>query len=179
MATATVLRATRYIHFSTILFFSLPHRPWYHIFIVLKIPGKAVSNPSFRDSTLLTSRLHSLSTFCAQSREILALLLSSLSDSLGLSLDTSLVHLHRVNAPSMDILRLLHYTAQPSSETGAPQAPHTDLGSLTLLFATSPGFQIKPPNSEEWASVRVEAGCAVVNVGDGKISLPKVSVFPA
>lgn len=122
---------------------------------------------SFPRPPLLARRLSSLTTFFAQAHQILNLLLLSLSSSLQLPPTTSLTNLHRSDAPSLDILRLLHYIAQPPSETGASQAPHTDLGSLTLLFAKSPGFQVMPPNGTKWKFVVPTTGCAIVNIGDG------------
>ena len=134
---------------------------------LLKIPGKAHLESSFARPSILTSRLPILATFFTQIHQILALLLSSLSSSLDLPPNTSLTDLHRNDAPSPDILRLLHYPAQPLSETGAPQAPHTDLGSLALLFSTSPGLQVLPPNSTDWVYVVPKPNCAIVNIGDG------------
>ena len=98
---------------------------------------------------------------------VLSLLLSSLSTSLNLSPDNSLTALHRPNVASPDIIRLLHYVPQPATETGSPQTAHTDLGSLTILFAGSPGFQVLKPQSEKWAFVLPKPNCAVVNIGDG------------
>ncbi len=108
---------------------------------------------------------------------MLTLLLTSLSSSLKLPSSTSLVELHRGNAPSPDILRLLHYLSQPPSETSAPQAPHTDIGSLTLLFTKMPGLQVLPPNSSEWTFVNPKEGCAIVNIGDGTCRNRRIFVF--
>ena len=132
-----------------------------------QIPGKSHLDPSLARPPLLASRLPSLTAFLTQTHRIFALLLSSLSSSLGLPSNASLANLHRDNAPSPDILRLLHYLPQPPSETGAPQAAHTDLGSLTLLFTKTPGLQVLPPHSCDWASVVPKPGCAIVNIGDG------------
>ena len=134
---------------------------------LLKIPGKAHLDSSFARPPLLTSHLPILVAFFAQIHKILDLLLSSLSSSLDLPQNTSFTDLHRNDAPSPDILRLLHYLAQPLSETGAPQAPHTDLGTLALLFSTSPGLQVLPPHSTDWVSVVPKPNCAIVNIGDG------------
>lgn len=132
-----------------------------------QIPGKSHLDPSLARPPLLASRLPSLTAFLTQTHRIFALLLSSLSSSLGLPSNASLANLHRENAPSPDIFRLLHYLPQPPSETGAPQAAHTDLGSLTLLFTKTPGLQVLPPHSCDWASVVPKPGCAIVNIGDG------------
>lgn len=133
----------------------------------LQIPGKAHLDFSFARPSLLTYRLPSITTFFTQTHQILALILSSLSSSLKLPPNASLTDLHRIDASSPDILRLLHYIAQPVSNTGVPQTPHTDLGSLTLLFTKTPGLQVLHPHSTEWAFVVPKRGCTVVNIGDG------------
>ena len=133
----------------------------------LKIPGKTHLDFSLARPSLLTSRLPSIPPFYPQTHQTLALLLSSLSSSLKLPPNASLADLHRGDAPSPDILRLLHYIAQPVSNTGVPQTPHTDLGSLTLLFTKTPGLQVLLPHSTDWAFVVPKRGCAVVNIGDG------------
>ena len=143
----------------------------------MKIPGKVHSDFPFASPSLLTQRLPCLATFSTQTQEILALLLSSLSSSLNLSPSASLTELHRSNAHSLDILRLLHYLPQPPYETGVPQAAHTDLGSLTLLFSDLPGLQISLPGSKDWAFVVPRPDCAIVNVGDG--TSPQRLEFPA
>lgn len=95
-------------------------------------------------------------------------ILTSLSTSLLLSHSSTLQSFHRLNAPSPSILRLLHYHPQPASERGPPQTPHTDLGSLTILFSRQPGLQVLPPRpNAEWSYVLPRLNCAVVNVGDG------------
>lgn len=133
----------------------------------LKIPGKRHLDSLLKHPPLLASQLPSITTFFARIHEILNILLSSLSTALNLPPNASLTDVHRCNAPSTDILRLLHYVPQPFSETGVPQVSHTDLGSLTLLFANSPGLQVLPSRSTKWESVVPKKNCAVVNIGDG------------
>ena len=132
-----------------------------------KVPGKVQLDSSFASPSLLTRRLEYLVKFSTQTQRIMALLLSSLSSSLNLPPNASLNELHRSNAHSPDILRLLHYLPQPSCENGIPQTPHTDLGSLTLLFSNLPGLQVLLPGSKEWAFVVPRLHCAIVNIGDG------------
>lgn len=140
-----------------------------------KIPGKAHLESSFSRPFPLDSSLPSLITFLSRVHQLLALLLSSLSSSLPLPIGTSLTSLHRSHVPSPDILRCLHYPAQPLLETGIPQAPHTDLGSLTLLFAELPGLQIMPQHGTEWQFVAPKQGCITVNIGDGMfLNRPRV-----
>lgn len=143
-----------------------------------QIPGKPQFNPGFNRPSFITDNLQHFESFCAETNNVLSLLLSSLSKTLNLPPEQSLSACHRTDAPSPDIIRLLHYQPQPATETGNPQTAHTDLGSLTLLFTGEPGLQVLTPESREWAFVMPKKGCAVVNVGDGKsISLLFVIAF--
>ena len=90
----------------------------------------------------------------------------SLSTSLDLPGSHGLQNLHRPEAPSPDIVRLLKYARQPAAERRAPHTPHTDLGSLTFLFTREPGLQILPPGAQTWEYVPPRPSCAVVNLGD-------------
>lgn len=148
----------------------------------------------------MTSRLPLLETFAAAAAAATTTILASLSTSLDLPGRRLEAH-HRPGAPSPDMLRLLRYAAQPRDERGAPQVAHTDLGSLTVLFAGSPGLQRwrrqrtttrrttrgrrerragsggalesppPSPSEEAWEFVEPREGCAVVNVGDGVVAL--------
>ena len=75
---------------------------------------------------------------------------------------------HRPDAPAPDIIRLLKYSAsaEGDSEFRVPQTPHTDLGSLTMLFADSPGLQIKPDGCDEWLYVMPKDNHIIINLGD-------------
>ena len=132
-----------------------------------QIPGKLHLGGPFPRPSVMLRYLPSLTIFLTQIHRILALLLSSLSSSLELPRHASFTEFHRVNASSPDILRLLHYPAQPHDEKGTPQAAHTDLGSLTLLFTKSLGLQVLPPDSTQWTFVVPKPDCAVINIGDG------------
>ncbi|KAH7045233.1 hypothetical protein B0J12DRAFT_603475 [Macrophomina phaseolina] len=110
---------------------------------------------------LLRSLAHTLAT-------ITTTLLTTLSASPRLARVANAFHRHHrtLTRPSPDLLRLLKYHAQPSHERGAPNAPHTDLGTLTVLFAASAGLQRQRPDTGAWEWVPPRDGCAVVNVGD-------------
>lgn len=96
-------------------------------------------------------------------------ILSSLSDSLSMPAGRRLDDFQRQGRPSPDILRLLKYHAD-SDPSCVPQTPHTDLGSLTFVFASDPGLQVLPAGatdgSAEWKYVAPRAGHAIVNIGD-------------
>ena len=79
-----------------------------------------------------------------------------------------------LNRPSPDILRMLKYHANSESDV-VPQTPHTDLGSMTFVFSTTPGLQVLPRNvgqkpstysEADWRHVMPKPGHAIVNIGD-------------
>lgn len=79
-----------------------------------------------------------------------------------------------LSRPSPDILRLLKYHSNSSLDC-VPQAPHTDLGSLTLVFSAVPGLQVLPAGVEQkagsykesdWRYVAPRPGHAIVVIGD-------------
>lgn len=91
-----------------------------------------------------------------------------LSDKLGINPQERLELFHREESPSPCILRLLKYHAQPATEHGAVQTPHTDPGRLTILFTSQPGLQVLPMGEENdpWQFVTPSEHCATVNIGD-------------
>ncbi|OJJ07160.1 hypothetical protein ASPVEDRAFT_33399 [Aspergillus versicolor CBS 583.65] len=101
-----------------------------------------------------------------------------LSAELDLPPSHGLDHFHRPDAPAPDIIRLLKYAPSTAgnSEFCVPQTAHTDLGSLTMLFADSPGLQIRPDDREEWLYVMPKENHAVINLGDA-MSLWSGQVF--
>lgn len=92
----------------------------------------------------------------------------TLSDVMSLETHERFESFHRPSHPSPDIVRFLKYHEHRLSTAApyVPQVPHTDLGSLTFLFAPSPGLQILRPDVKEWAYVQPRACHAVVNLGD-------------
>ncbi|KAL8771093.1 MAG: hypothetical protein Q9194_004973 [Teloschistes cf. exilis] len=130
------------------------------------IPAKSTLDPAAIQPPIVAREFPSLKECFIHIRQILLLLLQSLSTSLGLPADVNLTGVHRSHIPSPDIVRLLHYIAQPACETGIPQAAHTDLGSLTMLFATSPGLQILNSRTTEWEYILPKPDCAIINAGD-------------
>lgn len=126
---------------------------------------------------VVTASLPLLQTFASAAAAAATTIFASLSTSLGLAPGGGLEAHHRPEVPSPDMLRLLRYATQPEDERGAPQNPHTDLGSLTVLFAGSAGLQrwqgrrSGSSESERWKFIGAREGCAVVNVGDGMVAL--------
>ncbi|KAL8966372.1 MAG: hypothetical protein Q9183_003399, partial [Haloplaca sp. 2 TL-2023] len=127
--------------------------------------------PSLNDfprPRLVDKYLESLHSFTQSIAKASSSILSSLSDSLGLPPASNLTWLHNTHLPSLDLVRLLKYHAQPPTEEGSSLVPHTDLGSLTFLFTLQPGLQILNPQTKTWEAVTPPKHntIAIVNIGD-------------
>jgi isopenicillin N synthase-like dioxygenase len=107
----------------------------------------------------LKALIKALHIFCAA-------IFRSLAASLMLPVGSRFEDFHRPHISSPDILRLLKYLPQKQEERGPPMTPHTDLGTLTLLFTRQPGLQVLPAGTKEWRYVVPREGHAVVNLGD-------------
>jgi isopenicillin N synthase-like dioxygenase len=73
---------------------------------------------------------------------------------------------HRPSEPSTSCLLLIRYA---TLDFGIPEtglAPHTDVGSMTILFSDKRGLQARHPITHEWRYLDPKEGCAVINVGD-------------
>ncbi|KAI9805949.1 MAG: hypothetical protein M1825_000563 [Sarcosagium campestre] len=125
----------------------------------------------FAHPAVIDQYWQTLQDFNSNMHVVIKAILSSLSTSLELAPDGRFEDFHRPHVPSPDIVRLLKYHAQPIEERGAAHTPHTDLGSLTILFTKQPGLQILAPGADHWAWVQPKAGYAVVNLGDGMSKL--------
>ncbi|KAJ5985073.1 hypothetical protein N7499_008674 [Penicillium canescens] len=124
-------------------------------------------NP-FIHPRLLDNHIHLLQNFLLTCIGISQNIFEALSSPLSLPTSHSLDKFHRPDAPAPDILRLLKYAASSKGdqEFRVPQTPHTDLGSLTMLFADSPGLQIKPDGCDDWLYIEPKENHAVINLGD-------------
>ncbi|KAL4797196.1 hypothetical protein BDV19DRAFT_359095 [Aspergillus venezuelensis] len=123
-------------------------------------------NKNFPRPAVIDKHMSTLQEYTRLVNTAKTIILASLSTSLCLPQNNNLVTCHRPDEPSPDIIRLLKYHAQVITERGALHTPHTDLGSLTFLFARQPGLQILAPNSEQWTWVEPREDCAIVNLGD-------------
>jgi isopenicillin N synthase-like dioxygenase len=123
---------------------------------------------AFPHPPLLDNNLPLLRRFILTCIGIAQNIFSALSAPLNLPQSHSFDAFHRRDAPAPDIIRLLKYAASQTGDSGdrVPQTPHTDLGSLTMLFADSPGLQIKPDGCDEWLYVEPKEKHAVINLGD-------------
>lgn len=100
------------------------------------------------------------------------LILSRLEKHLNLAPGTLTV-LHELHRSSTDQARLLKMPTQPEGDRRTSLLPHTDFGSVTLLWNVLGGLQIQRPearnNEECWEFVKPEPGCAIVNMGDAMV----------
>lgn len=121
--------------------------------------------------------------FQDQCHFVTKVLLDCISASLGFLGSRTLLQQHRDDSPSKTSLFFLHY---PPLETGNEkgeigQNMHTDIGSLTLLFAPQWGLQALCPTESHslnysgpkdsikgftWQWVAPKPGHAVINIGD-------------
>ena len=99
--------------------------------------------------------------------EIGASILRSLSPALHLPINRSLESSHRPLIPSTSGLGVLRYPRPLAESPPLAHNAHTDIGSLTLLFCSSPGLEILDPTTDDqWLSVEPKTDHAIVNVGD-------------
>lgn len=116
--------------------------------------------------SVVVSNQKTFDDFTAASHYVLKNLLDCISTGLGLKGDASLHKYHRDDEPSKSTLYFLHYPATSITKDGVGQNMHTDIGSLTLLFAPQWGLQALSPDSGEWEWVEPKPGHAIINVGD-------------
>ncbi|KAM5437371.1 hypothetical protein McanCB49686_000261 [Microsporum canis] len=100
-------------------------------------------------------------------RDIGLLILTSLSQSLDLTGESSFTSTHRKGEASTTALGLLKYLPYGTAEDiGVGHIAHTDAGSLSFVFTDVPGLQVAMPGTDEWAYITPREGHAIVNVGD-------------
>ncbi|KAJ7763222.1 hypothetical protein DFH07DRAFT_939360 [Mycena maculata] len=135
------------------------------------IPNNGVAglqDVDFRRPAVVDEYMPTLRQLSGAVAEAARLIYTSLSRTLRLSPGRGFEDMHRASEPKPDLIRLLKYHAQPVEERGALNTPHTDLGSLTFLFASQPGLQVLQDNkNDEWRWVQPRPGHVVVNLGDG------------
>ncbi|KAE8137268.1 hypothetical protein BDV38DRAFT_293023 [Aspergillus pseudotamarii] len=106
--------------------------------------------------------------FMAMSHFILKTLLEHLSDVLGFNEpETRLERWHQDHIASKSTLYFLNYPEEVKiKENGSGQNMHTDIGTLTLLFAPQWGLQVPGETTKEWLWVKPKPGHAIINVAD-------------
>lgn len=68
-----------------------------------------------------------------------------------------------------DVLRLIKYPSlsEPPNYSFPRLGEHTDWGTLTLLFAQTPGLEVRSPGELEWVAAPVIEDALIVNIADG------------
>ncbi|KZT53565.1 oxidoreductase [Calocera cornea HHB12733] len=113
---------------------------------------------------LIKDHLPLFSSFARNAHSLINMMLTHYTTSLGLPPGT-LVDLHRLTQRSGDHVRFIRSPPGP----GQSGAPHTDFGSLTILFNWLGGLQVQLPGEREWVYVRPVPGFAIVNLGDAMV----------
>ncbi|KAI9844815.1 MAG: hypothetical protein M1837_005233 [Sclerophora amabilis] len=117
-----------------------------------------------------------LRSYMSSAHEVVITVLSALETHLHLPRNT-LVDIHRLSEIDGNQTRLFLYSPQPSSDRRTSLVPHTDFGSVTVLFNRLGGLQILPSNhggaeaaaAAEWAYIRPLPSHAIVNMGDALV----------
>lgn len=134
---------------------------------MLGIAGtESVPTPS-----VLTRSRPAFQSLMRKSHSIASLILDIINDDLGLPPST-LTNLHRIDAPSGDLVRLIKAPPHPASVRGAISLPaHTDYGSVTIVFNRLGGLQVfSPPGPDaKWLYVKPLPDHAVINIGDAMV----------
>ncbi|KAI0766205.1 Clavaminate synthase-like protein [Trametes elegans] len=103
--------------------------------------------------------------FVQKSLAINHFLIDVLNDRLGLT-KGSLATFHNATQASGCSARLIRAPPLTDHEDNAFLNPHTDFGSLSLVYNRLGGLQVLPPGSDKWFYVKPLPGHAVCNVGD-------------
>jgi hypothetical protein len=116
---------------------------------------------------LLDEQMYQIEEFELACHKISNTLLSALSSALISTKSVTFESFHRLHEPSTTTLAMLKYppiSTLDEDQTG--HMAHTDVGSLTLLFTTSPGLQVFRDSTSSWIPVIPRPGSLIVNVGD-------------
>ncbi|KAK2009851.1 Clavaminate synthase-like protein [Colletotrichum eremochloae] len=125
--------------------------------------------------SVVEGQFEKFSDFQAECHFVTKVLLGCISTGLDLKGNRSLHQYHRDDTPSKSSLFFLHYPPLDDANAEMGQNMHTDIGSLTLLFALQWGLQVLCPSDIpcpqtgeyfEWRSVEPRPNHAIINVGD-------------
>lgn len=154
---------------SKIFWYPFPE-PCRRIGLTAQVPLNAVLNLDSHDvfwPPPLSSNIDLLGAFELNCHRIGRSLLSALSNAISPIPSVPFQDLHRVQQPSTTSLAMLRYP--PSTVLLQDQIghmAHTDVGSLTFLFTSSPGLQVFHRSSSSWIPVTPVSRSIFVNVGD-------------
>ncbi|KIW28389.1 uncharacterized protein PV07_08057 [Cladophialophora immunda] len=114
--------------------------------------------------------IQAVEDFKHQCHGLIIRLLECFALSLGLPDRKFFANAHRENVGDGNSLRMLMYPARseptPAKDVGSRMAPHTDSGSVTLLFQRAAGLEVLSPAGDEWVKAPHIENCILVNIGD-------------
>ena len=116
---------------------------------------------------IITQNKVLLKSYMTRSHTIVTTILDRLDAKLQLPAGT-LASLHRLDMMDRNQTRLLHFAPQPNEDRRISLVPHTDHGSVTVLFNRLGGLQIRSvgKTAVDWSYVRPIPGHAIINLGD-------------
>ncbi|KAI0763165.1 hypothetical protein BC629DRAFT_981716 [Irpex lacteus] len=104
--------------------------------------------------------------FVVKSEKIVARIIDVFNDKLGLR-EGALGERHRIDEPSGCEARCIK---SPPLQGSAPDkvalSPHTDFGSLSILYNKTGGLQVLPPGYSDYQYIKPLPGHAICNIGD-------------
>ena len=115
-----------------------------------------------------TAKLQEIESFKAQCNDLTLRILPCFAVHMGLP--ASFFAASHNQALPGNALKFMKYPKMPAKPAGsdgvdARLSPHTDWGTLTLLFNETPGLEVRDPGNS-WHDVPVIPGGIVVNIGD-------------
>lgn len=93
-------------------------------------------------------------------------ILDNLSRSLGYADKNNLALRHQADQPSTTALGLLKYLPYDPQADSVGHIPHTDIGSLSMVFSSVGGLQVYHPGKKTWMFIEPRPGHMVCNIGD-------------
>jgi len=104
--------------------------------------------------------------FIITAHSITTMILSVLSDVLGLLDEDRFENKHRLNFVSKTEMEFLKYAKQTINDSNVGFGKHTDSNTLSMLLCEQWGLQVLCQEHHRWEDVEPRKGHAVVNVGD-------------
>ena len=116
------------------------------------------------------SHTQRVEAFKHQCHNLVIKLLECFALALGLPDHKFFASAHRENAGNGNSLRMIMYPARSEmctlKDMGSRMAPHTDSGSVTLLFQRAAGLEVLSPSGDEWVKAPYIENCILINLGD-------------
>ncbi|KAI1816168.1 Clavaminate synthase-like protein [Poronia punctata] len=135
----------------------------------LKISRREYLNKDAELTSSIKSKSDFFFHFMETTHAILTMMLSLLSDEMGLEGSSRFEAYHSDEKPTQTNLTLMYYPKHenlpPVTNNSMGHNKHTDIGSLTFLLCQQWGLQILTDNNQ-WAFVEPRPNHAIINAGD-------------